>query len=47
MSTTIGGCNFYYFILLIDKSEEIKWMDFETRMRKIIKDLVHPVIERG
>jgi hypothetical protein len=25
---------------------EIQWLDFETRMRKIIKDLVAPVVER-
>jgi len=34
-------------ILLLDKSEEIQWMEFETRMRKTIKDLVAPVIERA
>ncbi len=32
---------------LLDSSEELMWMDFETRMRKVIKDFVTPVIERA
>ena len=31
----------------LDKSEELQWMEFETRMRKNIKDLVAPVVERA
>ncbi len=32
---------------VLDKSDELMWMDFETRMRKTIKDLVLPIIERA
>ena len=33
--------------LIIDRSEEIQWMDFETRMRKVIKELLSPVLDRA
>ena len=32
---------------VIDRSEEIQWMDFETRMRKVIKELLSPVLDRA
>lgn len=31
---------------IIDKSEDIQWLDFETRMRRVIKDLMHPMVEK-
>lgn len=36
-----------YLPLFLDKSEDIAWLEFETRMRKNIKDLVEPIIIRG
>ena len=34
-------------MILVDRSEDLMWMDFETRMRKTIKDLVLPIVERA
>ena len=30
-----------------DPADEIMWLDFETRMRKVVKDLVTPIVDRA
>lgn len=46
MASTTCNSLLCSIVVFIDNSAEIQWLDFETRMRKIIKDLVAPVIER-
>ncbi len=38
---------FSLVIIVVDRNEDLMWMDFETRMRKTIKDLVSPIIDRA
>jgi hypothetical protein len=38
--------NYLLFISLIVRSDEINWMEFESRMRKVIKDIMDPLIDK-